>query len=89
MGYQIPDFFEFFRVGINKMAQLRKSPQILGLKTFASCLPGLEPLLCGELTRLGASPQLLPGGALFDADPEVLLHIDCWAWRLVTFEKLF
>ena len=52
---------------------IKMSNQIIRLNTFASCLPGLEPLLCGELTRLGASPRLLPGGALFNADPEVCL----------------
>jgi putative N6-adenine-specific DNA methylase len=33
-----------------------------GFEFFAACAPGLEPLLAEELTRLGATPQIVPGG---------------------------
>lgn len=39
---------------------------------FAACLPGIEPLLCDELTDLGATPTAVAGGAAFRGDLRLL-----------------
>ncbi|MBL8898502.1 MAG: hypothetical protein JNM84_12775 [Planctomycetes bacterium] len=49
-----------------------------GLEYFAACAPGLEPLLAGELTRLGATPQVVPGGVEFTGSLELLGCAQRW-----------
>ncbi len=41
---------------------------------FAACLPGLEPLLCGELKALGIDARPTDGGATFAGDRETVLQ---------------
>jgi putative N6-adenine-specific DNA methylase len=42
------------------------------LALFAACLPGLEPLLAGELRALDCEPREVPGGAEFEGPPALL-----------------
>jgi putative N6-adenine-specific DNA methylase len=45
---------------------------------FAACLPGLEPLLAGELHALGAHPKRLRGGVAFTADAQLAMRSCLW-----------
>ncbi|MBM4062037.1 MAG: class I SAM-dependent RNA methyltransferase [Planctomycetes bacterium] len=45
---------------------------------FASCQPGLEPLLAGELAALGLPGEAQPGGVAFAADVPALLRGCRW-----------
>jgi putative N6-adenine-specific DNA methylase len=49
-----------------------------GLELFAACAPGLEPLLAGELERLGATPREVPGGVEFAGSRELLGCAQRW-----------
>lgn len=48
------------------------------LELFAACLPGLEPLLAGELQALGAAPRPMAGGVEFAADVDLLRRAHLW-----------
>lgn len=44
---------------------------------FASCLPGLEPLLADELAGLGVERiDVLPGGVAFEGDVRTVMHVN-------------
>ena len=45
---------------------------------FASCLPGLEPLLVQELEHLGAKPRPIGGGATFSGDLAFVMRSCHW-----------
>lgn len=45
---------------------------------FAACLPGLEPLLHGELQALGLPATAVPGGATFPADALTVMRCERW-----------
>ncbi|MBX3464650.1 MAG: class I SAM-dependent RNA methyltransferase [Planctomycetes bacterium] len=45
---------------------------------FAACLPGLEPLLAGELSALGLDPRPLRGGVAFTGDTTQVLRAGLW-----------
>ena len=47
-------------------------------EAFASCQPGLEPLLARELQALGATPRTLPGGVAFAADTRLVMKSCLW-----------
>jgi putative N6-adenine-specific DNA methylase len=47
-------------------------------EAFASCQPGLEPLLLGELQALGATPRALAGGVAFAADTRLVMKCCLW-----------
>jgi len=47
-------------------------------EAFASCQPGLEPLLTRELQALGATPRTLPGGVAFAADTRLVMKSCLW-----------
>ncbi|MEZ6037846.1 MAG: class I SAM-dependent RNA methyltransferase [Planctomycetota bacterium] len=47
-------------------------------EAFAACLPGLEPLLEGELRALELSPRAVPGGVEFRADVAAVMRACLW-----------
>jgi putative N6-adenine-specific DNA methylase len=49
-----------------------------GFEFFAACAPGLEPLLEGEVARLGATPRVVPGGVEFSGSLELLARAHLW-----------
>ena len=61
---------------------------------FASAPRGLEPLLCGELSALGAkNASAVPGGVAFAGDWQVCYAANLWSrlasrvlWRVAEFE---
>jgi putative N6-adenine-specific DNA methylase len=46
------------------------------LRLFATCLPGLEPLLAGELRGLGAEPEVRSDVVAFAGDTRLLLRAE-------------
>ena len=49
-------------------------------RLFAACAPGLEPVLAGELSRLGLAARPVPGGA--EAEGEDAVALACLASRV-------
>ena len=53
-------------------------PATGALDLFASCAPGLEPLLAAEVAALGLSGQVVPGGVELTGDPGALARLNLW-----------
>ena len=50
----------------------------MALDLFASCAPGLEPLLAGEVAALGFSGRAVPGGVELRGDLAAVARLNLW-----------
>ena len=48
------------------------------LDLFATCTPGLEAILAGELTALGLTPKILDGGVAFAGNLSDMMRANLW-----------
>jgi len=48
------------------------------VEAFAAAAPGLEPLVCRELSALGVTPRIENGGAAFDGSFEAVARANLW-----------
>src|SRR5258708_33799463 len=56
----------------------RGSDRQRALDLFASCAPGLEPLLAGEVAALGLAGRAVPGGVELRGDLGVVARLNLW-----------